>query len=440
MKTSQFTLVSGLSAASVLTLLLTFTHGASAQTTPDVQPTAPATPAATTLQVANTTAPPTPPPTPPVVVQPEQTAATNPTSPTSCTVRELADLHAAAGSFLVEVHARQNYTATTGVVIGPDRVVVPDRRVLDERWPITVYFANGKTSAATVMHHLSDPNMAVLKLETPPPNLAPRPLVKTNPTFGTPVISVGESLHGEKSTAWDMKFAHVTNLVGGQIAAEPSPAIGAPILTCSGELVGIQIKNPWDESPRSGSLTAPELAKLMATATKPEPRGQIGMGILDPKIVLALRPGEMGVGLKFTFAHVGWAPRFFMNANFVAQWLTVPERSDYSNVTDALRWRTQVEAVAGFNHVFDIGSPADGFINLGLSPYIGVAGRTDYTYLRRLQPNMTTVGGTIIENHTDPLIGFVLRVPKFFDLGYQFQLDINAPKQSIHTIGAMVKF
>lgn len=440
MRTSLPALISGLRIAAFTASLLSFTPSTSAQTRPDAQPTTPATPSTTLQVVAETAPPPTPNPTPLPVVQPEPAATTNPPTPPSCTVREVADLHAAAGQFLVEVHARQNTTATTGVVIGPDRVIVPDRRVLDERWPITVYFADGKKSAATVLHHLPGPNLAVLKLETPPPNLAPRVLAKTNPTFGTPVVSVGESLHSDKLTAWDMKFAHVTNLVESEIAADPSPAVGAPILTCSGELVGIQIKNPWDESPRSGSVTAPELAKLLANAPKPEPRGQIGFGILDPKIVMALRPGEMGVGLKFTFAHVGWAPRFFLNANFVAQWLTVPERSDYSNVTDALRWRTQVEAVTGFNHVFEIGSPAGGFFNLGLSPYIGVAGRTDYTQLRRLQADMTTIGGTIIENHTDPLVGFVLKFPKYFDLGYQFQLDINAPKQSIHTLGAMVKF
>lgn len=436
MKMSQFTLVSGLGAASVLTLLLTFTHGASAQTTPDVQPSGPASPPAATAPAESASTATTVPP----VAQPTASSTTNSSLPSSCTVDELTKLHREARQFLVEVHARQNFTATTGVVIGPDRVVVPDRRVLDDRWPITVYFADGKTSAATVMHHLSDPNMAVLKLETPPPGLVPRVFVKTNPTVGTPVISVGESLHGNKTTAWDMKLAHVTNLVDREIAAAPSPAVGAPILTCSGELVGIQIRNPWDESPRSGSLTAPELAKLMASAPKPEPRGQIGMGVLEPKIVLALRPGEMGVGLKFGFAHIGWAPRFFMNANFSAQWLTVPERSDYATATEVFRWRTQVEAVAGFNHVFDIGSPADGFINLGLSPYLGVAGRTDYTHLRRLQPDMTTVGATTMESHIDPLIGFVLRVPKYFDLGYQFQLDLNAPKQSIHTVSAMVKF
>lgn len=440
MKTSLHALISGLRSAAFTASLLSFTPGASAQTGPNTQPTAPAAPAATTIQVAESAPPPAPPPTPPAVVQPEPTAATNPASPPSCTVRELADLHAAAGQFLVEVHARQNMTATTGVVIGPDRVVVPDRRVLDERWPITVYFADGKKSAATVLHHLSEPNLAVLKLETPPPNLAPRTIAKTNPTFGTPVVSVGESLHGEKTTAWDMKFAHVTNLVEGQIAAAPSPAVGAPILSCSGELVGIQMKNPWDESPRSGSVTGPELAKLLSNAPKPEPRGQLGFGFLGPKVVVALRPGEIGAGLKFGFAHIGWAPRFFLNANFGAQWLTVPERSDYADATQVFRWRTQLEGVLGFNHVFDIGSPGGGFINLGLSPYIGVAERTDYTSLRRLRADMTTVGETSMENHTDPLIGFVLRVPKYFDLMYQFQLDLNAPKQSIHTLGAMVKF
>ncbi len=424
--------------AYITTLLSSFAPSASAQTETPVQPTATPNPPSPPAAAASSSAPaPTTNPSTSLSQAPIPSASG---TPSGCSLENLAVLHREAAHFLVEVHARQNTTATTGVVIAPDRVVVPDRRVLDSRWPITVYFADGKKSAATLLHHLGGPNLAVLKLESPPPGLAPRSFVKTNPTLGTPVISVGNSLHGDKNTAWDMQFAHVTNLVDGEIAAAPSPAVGAPILTCSGELVGIQIQNPWDESPRSGSVTAPELAKLVANAPEAEPRGQFGVGILDPKIVMALRPGEQGVGLKFTFVTAGWAPRFFINANFGAQWLTVPERSDYANATDVFRWRTQLEGVVGFNHVFEIGSPAGGFFNLGLSPYIGAALRTDYTHLRRLRPDMTTVGETITEEHADPLIGFVLRFPKFFDLMYQFQLDINAPKQSIHTLGAMVKF
>lgn len=423
-----------LPSAAAFTLAFALAPRASAQTTPETAPSASATPP--TVAPPPTESAPVPPPS----AVPAPSVTPNQTMPTSCTVEELAKLHGDAATFLVEVHARQNTTATTGVVIAPDRILVPNRRVLDARWPITVHFADGKTSGAKVLHHLNGPNLAILKLETPPPGLSPRSLVKTNPALGAPVISVGSSLHGDKATAWDMRFAHVTNLVNTEIAAEPSPGVGAPILTCAGELVGIQIKTAWEESPRSGSFTAPELAKLLANPPKIEPTGTFGFGVLDPKLVVALRPDEVGVGFKFTFVQAAWAPRFFLNANIGAQWLSVPESNAYAKATDVFRWRTQFEGVVGFNHVFDIGSPADGYFNLGLSPYIGAASRTDITHLRRLRSDMTTAGESLMETHVDPLIGFVLKIPIKVDLMYQFQLDLKAPKQSIHTLGGSMHF
>ena len=348
-------------------------------------------------------------------------------------------MHREAPRFLVEVHARQGSAATTGVVIEGNRVLVPYVGVLSNRWPITVFFDKGKHSAAKIERVLKDRNLAVLTLETPPADLALRKFVPATPQLGTPVISVGTTLHDGDRVAWEMRSAYVSNAVGPWLAATPATTRGAPLLTCSGDLVGVDLPSESEYAPNPGALTAAEISKGLSGPKKDIAVGSIGFGLLDPMLVVALRPSEMGVGFRVTFFEMNYAPRIFLKANFGAQWLTFPDRNAYPDATDLFRWRFQFEAVGGFNHRFSFGSPAEGFGDLTLSPYIGIAGRTDHTHLRRIGTDLTVKPERLSEDHLDPLVGIGFELVKV-RFSYQFQLDTKTPKQSLHTLSVGTHF
>lgn len=412
-------------------LLFTLARSASAQTEAPAQPSA-------------TPNPPSPPPT--EAASPTATAvntassssgtqATGTNAPSAgCSLETVAALHRDAPHFLVEVHARQGTNTTTGVVIEGNKVLVPYSDILSGHWPITVFFENETESPAHVVQLLKDRNLALLSVDKPPAGLLPRKFVQAAPQVGMPVISVGNALHDDKKTAWDMRTAYVSNVVGTHLEASPAAAVGAPILTCSGEIVGIELPKPADYAPIPGATNAASISAALAGKGAPNNAGYFSVGISDPYFLLALRPADTGVGFKFTWAETGWGPRFFIRSNIGAQWLTTPEQSSYANATDVFRWRFQFEGVMGLKQRFAVGSPHEGFLNIDIAPYIGAAARTDYTYLRHIGSDFKTKSQTLTEEHTDPLIGVTLEMLKI-RLAYQFQLDIKAPKQSIHTLG-----
>lgn len=411
-------------------LLMSLTTRASAQTEPATQPPVAPGPAATT-----TDPPPTTNPTPAATAQ---TAPTNPPT-TSCSPEAIVALHKDAPRFLVEVHARQGSAPTTGVVIEGNRVLVPYIGTLHGRWPITVFFDNGKESTATVQRVLKDRNLAVLTLKSPPADLAPRKFVQATPQVGAPVISVGTALRDGNRVAWEMRAATVSNAVGSWLAATPASNRAAPLLSCSGEIVGIELPPEGDFAPNPGALSAAAISSGLAGPKRDTATGSIGFGLLEPALVVALRPAEFGAGFKVGLVDMSYAPRITLRLNVGAQWLTIPERSEYANATDVFRWRLQFEAIAGFNHRFSLGSPAEGFVDIDLRPYIGVASRTDFTDLRRLGADSKISPTRLSEEHADPLVGLALELLKI-RVSYQFQLDLKAPKQSIHTLGLGTHF
>lgn len=363
---------------------------------------------------------------------------TNP-SVGSCTLEQIAALHREAPRFLVEVHARQGSTTTTGVVIEGNQVLVPYKEVTGQGWPITVYFGDGKESSAKVVSDLEVGNFAVISIDSPPPGLAPRSFVTTKPDVGMPLISVGKPLYGEKNIAWEMRSSSVSNALEGHIRASIATEPGAPLLDCSGQVVAVQERKVYSVSPDPGAMTGEALAKAITDAPKKELRGYIAYGILDPTAVVALRPGETGIGGRFTFVETGFSPWFFIGANLGAQWLTVPERSDYATATDISRWRLQFEGLVGLKQRFVLGSPASGFVDINMRAHLGIASRSDHTSLRRFQADGTTKAENRTDEYADPLIG--LRFELFsVAASYQFQLDIKTPKQSIHTLGLSVNF
>jgi len=395
---------------------------------------------------------PAPNPTPPAAtagpaeaLPPAQTPTPTPAQPTtsasigSCSRDELAALHREAPRFLVEVHARQGSTTTTGVIIEGNRVLIPNVNVIKQGWPITVYFGDGKQSSAKLVADLKFANFAVISIDSPPPGLAPRSFVQTKPEIGMPLVSVGKPLHGEKNIAWEMRSSSVSGVLDDLIRASIATEPGAPLLNCSGQVVAVQQRKIYDVSPEPEAITGAALAKAIANPPKNELRGYIAYGILDPMAVLALRPGETGVGGRITFVEMGFSPRFFLKANIGAQWLTVPEKTDYATATDITRWRFQFEGLIGLNQRFALGSPAEGFIDLNLSPYLGIASRSDHTSLRRLKADGTTVAQSSTEDYADPLIGVRLELFKIAT-SYQFQLNLKAPRESIHTLGLGVHF
>lgn len=421
MKSKSVSTSIGLCSGLVALLVSSLTPQAFAQT--DAAASAPAAPTPSAQEAAPST------PTAPV---------TNP-GVGGCSLEQIAALHREASRFLVEVHARQGSTTTTGVLIGSNRVLVPYAEVIGQGWPITVYFGDGKESSAKIVSDLRVGNFAVISIDSPPPGLTPRSFVKTKPHVGMPLISVGKPLHGEKNIAWEMRSSYVSTALEDHLRASIATEPGAPLLDCSGQVVGVQEKKVYSVSPDPGAMTGEALAKAVANAPKKEVRGYIAYGILDPTVVVALRPGETGIGGRFTFFDSGFSPWFFIKANIGAQWLTVPERSDYVNATDITRWRMQFEAVTGLKQRFMLGSPGAGFLSIDMQGYLGFAARTDHTSFRRLKANSTTAPESRSEEHPDPLIGVRFELLSVA-ASYQFQLDLKTPRQSIHTLGLSVNF
>ncbi len=361
--------------------------------------------------------------------------------PDRCPASALEKLHREAPSFLVEVHARQGAAAAIGVVVAPDRVVVPMAGVLDGKWPVTVYFQGGARSAARVWHEDARRNLAVLVVESPPPGLVPRAMAAT-PPLGTTLLTSGEPLHDGATVAWGMREATVSNTLGERFAVSPAPAPGAPLLTCEGELVGIQTGvPPLDAGEARAPLVEPASsavgqAALSALRTAPEktgPRGYISfLGGLQA--VGSARPSEVGLGLRLHLFEGGLAPNLFWRFNLGAQALWRSDDGQLAGVTSVSRWRLQPEILLGYRYRLGVGSPSEGFAHVEFTPLVGLALRTDHARIARLRPDLTTEHTTEASHHLDPMIGLSARVMDL-SLTYMFQLDTSSASQSIHTVG-----